>query len=1192
MGKWWLPVLAICIAGTLLAQTRKVTPNAGPGRAERGAERTDRDAGRTRWTVPPAVPTEGGTAWRAEQPLPAPLAAFDPDAPELDVRLLASAAPPAGGDLDATMDAQITQEITDLAERLGSVGAIYEHVRNEMEFQPYFGSRKGSVETLRQRSGNDYDLASLLIALLRAQGTPARYAEGVVEMDAETAASWLAVDDAVVAGSILHTRGIEAVRLMADELVGLRARRIWVEAYTANGAGEPGWIPLDPAFKRHEIRHGTDVADSLDVDAGELLERFLTMSGSASPLALLRQEITDHLAEQYPGVGIEEVPRRAAILPEHSDELSPVLPYIVRSRDAFFSVIPDDRRYRIRIHAHDGPAALLDHTLSLPEIAGRRLTLSWEGASAADRATIESHRGLFFTPPAGLRIRPLLKVDGTTVAAGGATAAGRRHDSDIHFLAPLNDAGLPKNPVPSISNRAVAGAMQAIGLAAHGATDPLFVFASDGESLAGEGFIARERHAVAMDYLGRGLVSDRELGDLLHARLFGDVSSAIVKDDLRVTRGTRGNVLAWEWSGLTVDADRRVVGSWRADRIAGECGAEDAQLNLLSSAGASLHQGQVLEQDFAQEAISAIELLQLAAARGVTLHHRWSELPLPPNRLPVATVRAIRSAILDGKEVTFPADTIRLRDWEGAATIVTDPCTGAATFLLSGGLNGGSTVDEWVDIPWADSRCTLRAVEGRVTSPALDAPDSGALFLAQDRQPLQFEYELRAAYLPGFGCPQAFGPWTSRALTSVAPERLGSGDFLWSVGDEGGSGEQLRELTVFDVRLAEVSYGGNHALQKDDGSGIYEAPHWSDDGRGGKVRHPLAFTRGSTMSAAAGFELQPEPASSLPFLVRASGPEGLDLEERATATSGATLGYPMTQSAGTFGAGAARGGEPLLTRWEVSIDGGRRFVEVGVSDNLRYLTLDDPVALPVFHTVMQLAAEGGHGAASPAEAIAGIWEDFADREVLRADGARLSYYGEWTTRSMTTGELLASGDGQCTAWVKLFLDTLKAQGIDQADDYVDLRPEGASGQGGLMIKEWSFAGSGSSGFATFPYLNIAVAPWVPTRYAWMYSEVGDTSGHAGQGSVDPASLFKYHQVARIDGVYYDPSYGRTYGSLAEIDSVAIDGYYEYGVVPVAESNIGVDLNLDGDTSDQFYTVGFVIRPNGPELDLMETILDY
>ena len=150
-------------------------------------------------------PVSKPNLWQLREALPAPQIKFDPQEPAVDVAWEAAAVPIAAGDLDPTIDVQITQEIIDKANELGTAQAMYEFVRNECEFQPYYGSQKGSVETLRQRAGNDYDLASLLIALLRASGIPARYAEGQVELSAEQASNWLAVDDPAVAGSILFT---------------------------------------------------------------------------------------------------------------------------------------------------------------------------------------------------------------------------------------------------------------------------------------------------------------------------------------------------------------------------------------------------------------------------------------------------------------------------------------------------------------------------------------------------------------------------------------------------------------------------------------------------------------------------------------------------------------------------------------------------------------------------------------------------------------------------------------------------------------------------------------------------------------------------------------------------------------------------------------------------------------------------
>ena len=50
--------------------------------------------------------------------------------------------------------------------------------------------------------GTDFDLASLLIALLRSAGFPARYAVGLIETSAAATTSWLGVDDPDVAASI------------------------------------------------------------------------------------------------------------------------------------------------------------------------------------------------------------------------------------------------------------------------------------------------------------------------------------------------------------------------------------------------------------------------------------------------------------------------------------------------------------------------------------------------------------------------------------------------------------------------------------------------------------------------------------------------------------------------------------------------------------------------------------------------------------------------------------------------------------------------------------------------------------------------------------------------------------------------------------------------------------------------------
>ncbi len=78
----------------------------------------------------------------------------------------------------------ITPEISALAEELGKNPVrIYEYVKNTIMYQPYWGALKGAAVTLAQKSGNDADQASLLIALLRASGYPARFLCWSVDCD-------------------------------------------------------------------------------------------------------------------------------------------------------------------------------------------------------------------------------------------------------------------------------------------------------------------------------------------------------------------------------------------------------------------------------------------------------------------------------------------------------------------------------------------------------------------------------------------------------------------------------------------------------------------------------------------------------------------------------------------------------------------------------------------------------------------------------------------------------------------------------------------------------------------------------------------------------------------------------------------------------------------------------------------------
>ncbi len=108
---------------------------------------------------------------------------------------------------------------------------IYEYVRNHVDYVPYFGSLKGAALTFFDGAGNDFDQASLMIALLRESGYQAQYVYGQLDIpyygspDNKDLQHWLSVSaDPVLIQQVLYNGGIP------NEYNGYycRMNRVWV----------------------------------------------------------------------------------------------------------------------------------------------------------------------------------------------------------------------------------------------------------------------------------------------------------------------------------------------------------------------------------------------------------------------------------------------------------------------------------------------------------------------------------------------------------------------------------------------------------------------------------------------------------------------------------------------------------------------------------------------------------------------------------------------------------------------------------------------------------------------------------------------------------------------------------------------------------------------------------------------------
>ena len=709
-----------------------------------------------------------------------------------------ASSPPTPDDLAETPDIQFTAEITAKAAELdNSPLAIYEFVRNNVSFQAYLGSRKGAANTLEQLRGNDTDQASLLLALLRVSGIPSRYVRGTVEMAPERTMSWLGVDDASTAASILTTAGLDGVAIVdGPDVVAIRSTHVWVEAYVpySNYRGIPNdatgktWVPLDPSFKGNDITPGEDVLTPMGFDVDSFIAGYISTVSDPDPLEQLELDIQTYLDTYDPGKTVADIERRRQLKPQLLGLLPASTPYTVRSISDRLSELEASKRYKVRFHLYDGGTDFIDYTIDLPELAGKRLTIEYVGATPTDQATIDSFGGIYETPPNLVNVKPVLELDGVAIAtSSNSMGMGYTHSSDMQFVQPVGAS----NVQSLVQNEIIAGNGQAIGFDTFLDVHDLFL---GGETFPPEDFLEAILYTTATDYLGRVDRGLEKAERLMRVVTTQDVSEAIVENAISVSFSF-GIPVTFEWTGLIVDADRRIIGTFDVD---GD-GSQDLPYMKLTGIHGSLMENRVFEEIFEQNAVSTVKILQLASEAGIDICTIMTSVygDCPGITQPSYIISALNAALAQGHVITIPEDPITVGLWSGTGYIDLDPTTGAGGYIISGGISGsvqtdagGATVESWpVTLP-----CEATSVTGEVLEPGADSPDPSAVFCA-DNTHLSFKVKFTTTCEDG-----STKTHQDTFTTSKTKAEIGGGNYTLQL-VAFGSETIIRKITIIEVDI-------------------------------------------------------------------------------------------------------------------------------------------------------------------------------------------------------------------------------------------------------------------------------------------------------------------------------------------------------------------------------------------------------
>ena len=295
---------------------------------------------------------------------------------------------------------------------------IYEHVRNNVEFVPMWGIKKGAFGTILDNQGTSFDQAALMVELLRASGYTANYVKGRLNLTAAQVSDWLGVDTAKVCGvlNLLANGRIPTTGVVASAagscptttaaLVSLKVDHVWVKV---NIGGTNYYF--DPSYKPHTRTTGINLATATGYNAASYLSAATAGATSTvdylqnpnranvrSNLTAYASNLASYLRTNKPAGTLDDAVGGMTIVPHSGANLrQATLPYQDTSVALTeWTDIANSYKPTLRIRTPG-----IDVTYTSDAIYGKRLSITYTGAN-----------------------QPQLALDGAIVATGTAVAAG------------------------------------------------------------------------------------------------------------------------------------------------------------------------------------------------------------------------------------------------------------------------------------------------------------------------------------------------------------------------------------------------------------------------------------------------------------------------------------------------------------------------------------------------------------------------------------------------------------------------------------------------------------------------------------------------------------------------------------------------------------------------------------------------
>ena len=586
--------------------------------------------------------------------------------------------------LNETVDARITPEIEALAESLEYDPArIYAFVRENVSYEAYWGSARGSVWTLSSGAGNAFDQASLLVSLLRASGIPARYVQGWVEVTKEQLVELLEGRNVTVNGTSYAMSFEDAVEVVDAVGIpyrvtqeGVELEHVWVEAL----------LP-----EKHRCR---------------------CMSWSFESLSF--GELSTDMEEERRG----RISRGEVVAEYVWKPLDPVLRDYTVISAINYAEIPEDYRHRVQIRTSDG---IDSGVIPLPLLAKERVILRYVPASEGDASLLGDESlyrlldaggrewyvgyymwGYWVSGPTYAYVVPELVIGNESVAKGNVTRLGSWQTLILNFSYAdrwmQNTKGYMAGDMLSITLSPAHEPPERITEEAGKVTSLYQRYNATRNASAYDDFVAQMLYTTGIAYYA---ASDKttELGEEV---FFTKSYNPVTRGDYvhrgaeywEVWRGYWGfyDVYAYYMPGGPAH-DHRVDITESYSTIGQREGMVAFNLLVEGFAGSGW-ESQSIYALYNTTAVSTTYILAYAQNMSMpiyTINSTNYNEEIPKLRQPEWIKDRVRALAQAGYIVVIPEAWVTINQWQGTGWAAIDPYTGLGAYIIAGGMYYANT---------------------------------------------------------------------------------------------------------------------------------------------------------------------------------------------------------------------------------------------------------------------------------------------------------------------------------------------------------------------------------------------------------------------------------------------------------------------------------------------------------------------